>query len=341
MTALKEYDRIEATGLWRANADAQRREVIVSIGDATLTISDHNDRALAHWSLPAIERANPGTRPAIFHPDGDRTETLELPSDEATMIDAIEKLRSRIERARPHPGRLRLWVSLGVLATVAALGVFWLPSAARDHAVRVVPDVKRTELGSALLSRITRVAGLPCTAPEGTRALRKLGARLPSPDGAARLVVLPSGVLEAAHLPGGVILLNRALIEDFEEPDVVAGYIIAEHLAAELHDPLHDFLTHAGLVTTLRLLTTGQVPSAAQDAYAEHMLTEPRSFVPQDTLLRGFAAWSVRARPYAYARDITGEETLELIEADPFATVTPEPLLSDNDWLRLQGICGS
>jgi hypothetical protein len=136
-------------------------------------------------------------------------------------------------------------------------------------------------------------------------------------------------------------LLNRALIEDFEEPDVVAGYIIAEHLAAELHDPLHDFLTHAGLVTTLRLLTTGQVPSAAQDAYAEHMLTEPRSFVPQDTLLRGFAAWSVRARPYAYARDITGEETLELIEADPFATVTPEPLLSDNDWLRLQGICGS
>ena len=58
MTALKEYDRIEATGLWRANADAQRREVIVSIGDATLTISDHNDRALAHWSLPAIERAN-------------------------------------------------------------------------------------------------------------------------------------------------------------------------------------------------------------------------------------------------------------------------------------------
>ncbi|MCV2893130.1 hypothetical protein [Lentibacter sp. XHP0401] len=341
MTALKEYDRIEATGLWRATPQAQRREVIVSIGNATLTITDHNDSALAHWSLPAIVRANAGSRPAIFHPDGDTGETLELGEDEGQMIDAIEKLRARIERARPHPGRLRLWVSLGVVAAVVALGVFWLPSAARDHALRVVPDVKRAEIGSALLARISRVTGLPCTAPEGARTLRKLGARLPSPDGAARLVVLPGGVLEAAHLPGGVILLGRALIEDYEEPDVVAGYIIAEHLAAELSDPLRDFLDHAGLVATLQLLTTGAVSDAAQDAYAEHLLTRPRANVPDATLLAGFKAWSVRARPYAYARDITGEETLTLIEADPFVTDTPEPLLSDNDWLRLQGICGS
>jgi hypothetical protein len=57
-------------------------------------------------------------------------------------------------------------------------------------------------------------------------------------------------------------------------------------------------------------------------------------------LLAGFAAWSVRAAPYAYARDISGESTLALIEADPFAGQTPEPLLSDGDWLRLQSICG-
>lgn len=341
MTALKEYDRIEATGLWRADKDAQRREVIVSIGDATLTISDHNDTALAHWALAALERANPGEHPAIFFPNGDRTETLELPADEAQMIAAIEKLRARIERARPHPGRVRLWVSIGVAATVIGLGVFWLPSAARDHALRVVPDVKRAEIGSALLARITRVAGLPCTAREGSRALRKLAARLPSPKGAARLVVLPGGVLEAAHLPGGVILLNRALIEDYEEPDVVAGYIIAEHLAAQLSDPLEDVLEQAGLVATLQLLTTGKLSDRAQDGYAERLLTRARSLVPNDTLLAGFAAWSVRAAPYAYARDITGEETLSLIEADPFRATAPEPLLSDNDWLRLQNICGS
>ena len=56
MTALSKYDRLEATGLWRINPSEQRREVVVSIGDATLIISDINDTALTHWSLAAVER---------------------------------------------------------------------------------------------------------------------------------------------------------------------------------------------------------------------------------------------------------------------------------------------
>ena len=56
MTALSKYDRLEATGLWRATRDTQRREVFVSIGDATLVISDLTDRAVAHWSIAAVER---------------------------------------------------------------------------------------------------------------------------------------------------------------------------------------------------------------------------------------------------------------------------------------------
>ena len=75
MTALTEYERLEATGLWRATAEAQRREVLVSVGEATLTIADFNNRALAHWSLAAIDRQNPGEYPAIYSPDGDPGET--------------------------------------------------------------------------------------------------------------------------------------------------------------------------------------------------------------------------------------------------------------------------
>ena len=340
MTALKEYDRIEATALWRATPEAQRREVILSIGESTLTISDSNDSALGHWFLPAVERANPGQLPAVFYPDGDSSETLELSENEQQMIDAIEKLRAAIDRGKPHPGRLRWLVSLAVVAAVVALVVFWLPGAARDHAARVVPDVARKEIGTSVLTRITRVSGLPCAEAAGVKALRKFGARLPSPTGAARLVVLPAGVPEASHLPGGIILLNRALIEDYEEPDVAAGYIVAEHLRAQLSDPLKDFLDQAGLVATLRLLTTGHVAPASLDAYAEHQLIAKPAPIPDQTLVAGLKAWSVRAKPYAYALDITGETTLELIEADPFANTAPQPLLSDNDWQRLQSICG-
>lgn len=340
MTALSAYDRLEATGLWRASPDEQRREVIVSIGDATLTISDPADRALAHWSIPAIARANPGQRPALFHPDGDPGETLELPESESEMINAIEKLRSAVDRARPHPGRLRLVSMLVILATIIALGVFWLPGALLDHTVSVVPQVKRQDIGQSLLSRIRRVAGAPCNDSHGLAALAHLSARLPSPSGPAPLVVLRAGVADAAHLPGGIILLSRALFEDYEEPDVAAGYIIAEHLRAEIEDPLRQLLRQSGLIATIRLLTTGNLPDSTLQSYSESLLTAPPAPLSDAALLAGFKAWSVRSTPYAYARDVTGETTLGLIEADPFADQTPDPLISDADWLRLQNICG-
>ena len=341
MTALKQYQRLEAAGLWRASPDDQRRDVIVSLGDATLVITDHQDRALAHWSLPALERANPGATPAIYHPDGDPGETLELPEDEGNFISEVERLRAAIHRRRPHPGRLRMASLAAVVAAVGALGVLWLPGALVGHTVSAVPDVKRAEIGTAVLDHMRRVTGAPCTTPAGNLALRRLSARLPAPDGQAdRLVVMPEGVENTVQLPGHIMLLDRALVEDHEAPDVVAGYIIAEQLRAAARDPLAGLLAHAGLVASFRLLTTGNLPPEALRAYAEARLTRASGPVDTDTLLRAFEAQQVRSSPYAYARDITGEGTLPLIEADPYADTTTPPVLNDGDWVRLQGICG-
>ncbi|WP_294620631.1 hypothetical protein [uncultured Roseovarius sp.] len=341
MTALSEYHRLEASGLWRASPEDQRSEVIVSIGDATLVISDMQDRALAHWSLAAVDRANPGETPAIYHPDGDPGETLELAENEEQMVEAIEKLRAAIERRRPHPGRLRLVMFLASVLAVAGLAVFWLPDAAKNHAVSVVPEVKRTEIGEGLFGHIQRVTGPACRDAGGREALARLARRLPGTGGAGHLAVMRGGVKDAVALPGGTILINRSLVEDFEDPDVVAGYIIAERLRTQLHDPLNDLLEHAGLWATITLLTTGDLGEETLTAYAEHLLTDERPELDEEVLLKGFETWQVRSTPYAYARDISGETTLALIEADPYAAASPEPVLSDANWLRLQGICGS
>lgn len=340
MTALSEYHRLEASGLWRASPEAQRSEVIVSIGDATLVITDMQDRALAHWSLAAVDRANPGMTPAIYHPDGDPGETLELAENEDQMAEAIEKLRAAIERQRPHPGRLRLVMLLASMAAVVGLAVFWLPDAMRRHAVSVVPDVKRTEIGNALFTNIQTVTGPACREAGGRDALAHLTRRLPAPGGGGQLAVVRGGVKDAVALPGGTVLINRALVEDYEDPDVVAGYVVAERLRAQVHDPLDDLLSHGGLWSSIRLLTTGALDKEALNAYAEYLLTGARPDLDEDVLLKGFEAWRVRSTPYAYARDISGETTLPLIEADPYAKATPEPVLSDANWLRLQGICG-
>lgn len=337
MTALTQYARLEASGLWRATPEDQRREVVVSIGDATLTITDMRDQPLAHWSLAAIHRANPGKRPAVFHPEGDSGETLELAVSEAQMIDALEKLRRAVDRARPRPGRLR---GLGLLVSVtlvALLAWLWLPGALVRHTVAVVPDVKRAEIGSALLERIERLTGPACAAPAGLRALQNLRARL----GTGPVIVLPGDLVTSLHLPGGTIVIDRALVEDYEEPDVAAGFILAEAVLSQVSDPFYDLLDAVGPRASFQLLTTGNLKGETLDLYARHLLTQPSAQPADDELLAAFETRGVRSTPYAYARDVTGETVLGLIEADPMARRETAPLLSDADWLRLQSICGA
>lgn len=337
MTALTKYARLEASGLWRAKPQDQRREVVVSVGDATLIISDTRDQAITHWSLAAIERAGNDAGPAIFHPDGDPGETLEIAASEAQMIEAIDTLRRAVERSRPKPGRLR-WLGMSLsVGAVVAVGVFWVPGALVSHALIVVPQVKRAEIGTALLERIERMTGPACSDSAGVQALRKLRARL----GTGPISLMPGTVGTSLHLPGGRILLDRALVEDFEEPDVAAGYAIAEHTAAQAADPLGDLLKSSGTWASFQLLTTGSLESETLDRYAEKLLTQTRLPPSDAALIAAFAQAELRSTPYAHARDITGESVLSLIEADPMKAATPRMLLSDADWIRLQGICGS
>lgn len=337
MVALKKYARIEAPGLWRAAPDQQRRNVVVIIGDATLTIKAPNDQALAHWSLAAVKRLNPGKTPAQFHPDGDAGELLELPEEEIEMVDAIETLRLAVERARPRRGRLR-WLGFALsFAAVLWLGLAWLPKALVEHTLTVVHEVSRKDIGQDLFSRIQRVTGPACGTARSNSSLARLAVRLEAGD----LAVMRGGLGTALHLPGGQILLARQLVEDFEEPDVVAGFVLAEQVRAAGTDPLRALLEFGGTYPTFRLLTTGRMETTVLDAYAEQLLMRAADAPPERALLTRFSEAGVRSTPYAYARDVTGETVLGLIEADPMRARAVEPLLSDADWLRLQAVCGA
>ncbi len=337
MTALKEFERLESGGLWRPEADAQRRDVIVSFGDATLVIADSAGRALTHWSLSAIERLNAGQHPAVFSPDPDATETLEI--DDDTMIGAIEKVRISIERRRPKPRRLRyLGLAISVTAVVA-LAVFWLPDALIRQTVSVVPAVKRSEIGGTLLGHIQRVTGPTCRSPLGTQALDQLRKRALGRDAGGQIVVVPSGVQQALYLPGGIIVMNRALIEDTEDPATVAGHAIAAVAELRVQDPLARLLEAAGLRATFQLLTTGDLSADTLRAYAEVLIASPPQRPSDDNLLPLFEAAQIPSTPFAYAVDVSGESTLGLIEADPMQGIEPPAILNDGEWISLQGIC--
>ena len=339
MTALKEYARLESVGLWRAAPGAKHRDVVISFGNATLVIADKAGRALAHWSLPAVERLNPGAQPALFGPDAEGSETLEI--DDPYMIGAIEKVRRALSRQRPRPGRLR-WLGLGLsAAAVAALCVFWLPDAFLRRTLDAVPAAKRSEIGATLLGHIQRVTGTACRSPLGSQALSRLEARVLGSDAPGQIVVLPSDALQALYLPGGIVALSRTVVETHEDPAVAAGYVAAAVAGRTEQDPLEDILRTAGLGTTLHLFTTGGLPAETLPRYAELLLSDPPERPDAATLLPVFAAAELPTTPYAYALDATGQATLRLIEADPMAGRTAPLVLSDGDWVSLQGICGA
>ena len=337
MTALDSYDRLEAAGLWRAGAEAQRREVVVSIGDATLKIADMSDKVLAHWSLAAVHRANPGQTPAIYHPDGDPGERLELGPDEHQMIDAIAQIQRAVARRKSRPGRLRLGLFVLGVAVMIAASVLWLPSGLRNYAMRVLPESQKAELGDALLAQLVRGAGAPCSTRSSAEILDRLARRLETQT----ILILPDGHVDALHLPGGLILLHRELVEDHDDPSVPAGYALAELQRLAQSDPLERMLIDTGLRGTLALLTTGTLPDAVLDSQAETLLTRTPDPADPAALLARFAAVGLPSTPYALAVDITGDSTRALIDGDPIqqgdAFIPP---LSDSDWLRLQAICG-
>lgn len=333
LTVLAKYQRLEAEGIWRPAPEAQRRDVIVSIGDATLVLSDMNGSALTHWSLPALHRLNPGKRPALFAPGEDAPETLEIA--DAEMVDAIGKVLKAINRHRARPGRIRGATLATMVLGGLVLGALWLPGAVAGYTASIIPDAARNSLGRDLLSKVTRLAGAPCADPHGANALERIKTRLLGER--TQLHVLPSALRETAHLPGGHILISHTLVEDFETPDVLAGYILAEDVRRTINDPAKTLLENAGLFATITMLTTGKLPDSALEKHAETLVGALPGPVPDDLLLQRMDAAGVPSAPYAFARDISGETTLPLIEAA--STTGDIPVLSDGNWIALQKIC--
>lgn len=337
MTALKKYQRLESPGLWRDAPDAQRREVVVAFRDATLVLSDpRTELPLSHWSLPAVERLNPGETPALYAPGLDTDETLEV--DDPDMIAALETIRGALKKGIPRPGRLRGTIFGGLTLGILAIGAIFVPDALVNHTAAMLPPATRAQIGAVALADIARLTGAPCTSPLGDRALGILSERLFGGAG-VEFAVLREGLPQAAILPGPIILIGAPVLDAAQLPEVPAGFALAETLRAETDDPLLPILRHAGLAATVRLLTTGSLPEGALQGYGEAFLTAARPPLPEEPLLSRFEGAAVSSAPYGFAIDPTGESTLGLIEADPYRGGSPRELLNVDDWAALRAIC--
>lgn len=338
MTALTDFQRLEAQGSWRAAPDAPLREVIVSVGEATLVLSDpRTDRPLSHWSLPAVIQLNPGALPAVYAPGlGSEEETVAI--DDPLMIQAIARVQGAVASHRAHSGRLRS--GLLVLAILAVLGglVFWLPGALVAHAARIAPPAQARDMGWAILADLEQGSGAVCRRESGQAVLDWLAPQLLGPDAAIRVVPGPIG--GARRLPGDIYVIGSDLLRTASGPESAAAHLIAARLATRDEDLRQDAARHAGLLASLRLMTLGHLPQDAMRGFGAAMLSAPPPRPTDADLLSSLTEHGIPAEPYARTLDPTGQTVLPLIEGDPFRNAPPaRALLTDEQWLALQQIC--
>lgn len=336
MTALDRYVRLESDALWRAGTDAQRRDVTISFGDATLVIADGAGRPLAHWSLPALIRQNPGESPAIYAPDDEASEVLEIA--DTMMVDAIEEVRKALAKARPRPGKLRHWLTGGVILATIALAIFWLPGALTRQTLAVVPLPKRIEIGTAMLGHMQAQTGAPCRSPQAAAAATRLAQRLFGAGTAMRIVVVPQLAQGAVALPGGLIVLDYGVLQGSDDPAAAAGFVLASRAAVIHMDPLERLLQEAGLGVTFRLLTTAEIPSSILRDNAQALMQGEAPLADPDLLRNLFAAANIPQSPYLAAADARTGSMPELGD-DPMQGQPVPLILSDSDWVSLQNIC--
>ena len=306
MTALKEYERLECTGLWRSGPAIQRREVVVACGQATLILTDMQNRPLAHWSLAAVDVQTHKEDAATLRPAPGSEESLEI--SDKTMLEALLKVQKAIDRSRPHPGRLRFILAVTSVILLSFATLIWGPQAMTSYASNVLPEAKRIQIGRVLEERIGQLAGPYCTSPEGIRSAALLVERL-APSAPLELLVLPGQRAAPIVLPGGKVILFDNMVGQSDDPAVTAGFVVSAIATLNHVEPLGLYLEDAGPFVSISLITSNELSSRQVDQLAKIALSDQRW--PTSTL-----------QPPAPLR-------------------TTKPALPDGAWLGLQAICSS
>ena len=335
MTALRKYQRLESTGLWRETPEARLHEVLVALRATTLILSDpKTEIPLTQWSLPALRRLNPAQVPAVYAVADDKSETLEI--EDRDMILALEIVSDTLERRRPKTGRLRGSLFGGTAAVLLALAVFWLPGSLIDYTANMLPLPTRVQLGQLALADLRRLTGSACASPLGTAALERLARRI-DPINPPVMKILREGLNRPAAVPGDLVVLPERLLAQSDGADAIAGMVIAERRRMMGREPTKALLHYAGLWATLRLLTSGTMAPQSLAGYGEGFLQAEPAALDDDDLVSAFKTAAITTRPYEDLLKAAVNTPAHL--ADPMPNGSDPVVLEDGVWLSLQAIC--
>ncbi len=247
MTAIDKYTRLEALGQWRESPDLPPREVVVSFENATLVLSDMDENPLCHWAMAATSRLSLDGAKAVYTPDTEGFETLEI--NDAEMVEAIAQVSREVVIIKRRTPWLRWIFALFLIAVIATI-YYAAPSLLRDQAVRMTAPESARKLGTDMVATLDAdiCRGLNADAARESFQSRAF------PDGGTSLVFVRSH-RPANAFPGGVVVIGNATLQAMQSPDELAALAIA--LSAQSESTMVQLFNASSPRELFDYITTG------------------------------------------------------------------------------------
>lgn len=208
-----------ATGWLHDGRVAIRREVTVAAdGDALLVRGQEGD----------AERIDPAQ--LTYRGDARGADQYGRTDAEGWRLFLPRPVDPSVARLLPRPERYGRWidrVGLGPAiggALVASAAVLALGYTLPGWLAPLIPQSWERAYGDALVGDF---GGKACAGRDGQAALDRMAARL-APGADVRVRVVDLGMVNAAALPGGQIVVFRKLIDEASGPDELAGVLAHE-----------------------------------------------------------------------------------------------------------------
>ncbi len=263
----------------------------------------------------------------------------------------------------PLPARYGRWIdrigltrAVLLFAGIAAALVFvalQTPAWVAPH----VPRAWENRLGDAMVGDL---GGRTCAAPGGRAALDRLAADLGAGASGVRSVeVVDMGLVNAAALPGGRIVLFRGLIEKAQSPDEVAG-VLAHEIGHVRHRDVMAALIRqfglsillggidgnaAGAIGGLLSLTYSRAAESEADGFAIAALRDA-AIAPDATAaffdrMAGASGGEriERATSWFSSHPVSAERKAAFIDSRVEGKAY-RPALTADAWKALRAICG-
>jgi hypothetical protein len=129
--------------------------------------------------------------------------------------------------------------------------------------------------------------------------------------------------------------LPYALVEKLEDPDTLAGLVLAARQQATAADPTLRALRYAGIMATFRLLSSGALPENALQGYGLQLAQTKAPPIDTQALAAYFGQLQITSRPYA---NFLHDQTFASLPDSAPQGSTPI-VLDDAAFLALQYIC--